>query len=293
MSVVVASAAGGEFLFRCLASLAGQVERAGAELLVVDRAGPTVRERIARDFPAVRVIPASPNAATVPAMRAAGALHARGDIVAVLEEHCTAPEGWLATIGAQFTEDDAAIGGPILDSAFPRVRDWVVYFSEYHDYLPPWRDGDHYPLNGANIAYDRRRLLRHAEVLADGYWEVVLHPRLARDGRFRAVNAMGAHHTGPFTYGYYLRQRYLLSRSWGGARRHDVSSATRWTYMMLAPLLPLLLFTRATRNVMPRRAMLRRFVPALPLLVPVWLAYAWGEWLGYAIGPGRALELVE
>jgi hypothetical protein len=35
------------------------------------------------------------------------------------------------------------------------------------------------------------------------------------------------------------------------------------------------------------------YLRALPLLVPAWFAYATGEWLGYLLGPGRALEEVE
>jgi hypothetical protein len=36
-----------------------------------------------------------------------------------------------------------------------------------------------------------------------------------------------------------------------------------------------------------------KFVLALPLLVPVLLAYTLGEWLGYLVGTGNALEEVE
>jgi hypothetical protein len=294
VSVVVASGAGGEFLFRCLASLAPQVARNGAELIVVDRMGEATRRRIAGEFPSARVL-ATPadHRATVPEMRRIGALAAGGEIVAVLEEHCTAPEGWLERIAASFRPDDAAIGGPILDSSFERLRDWCVFFSEYHNYMPPWPDGERFALNGANIAYSREKLLRHADVLDKGYWEVVLHPPLARDGRFRAVGSIGAHHTGPFDYGYYLRQRYLLSRVWGGTQKSLVPATKRLVHLVLGPVFPALLFARVTSRVLEKRQYLGRYVLTLPLLVPAWFAYTLGEWLGYLLGPGRALEEVE
>src|ERR1043165_664762 len=166
VSVVVASGAGGEFLFRCLASLREQVQRLGAEIVVVDRVGEATRQRITREFAGVRVIAApADHRATVPEMRRIGLENAHGAIAAVLEEHCTAPARWLETIAASFRPDDAAIGGPILDSDFARVRDWVVYFSEYHNFMPPWRDGERLALNGANIAYDRAKVLKHRAVL--------------------------------------------------------------------------------------------------------------------------------
>ena len=204
VSVVIASGAGGEFLFRCLDSLRPQLdggEGGGVELIVVDRCGGETAARLERDYPTVRLERAEGGARpSVPELRRRGALLARNDVVAILEEHCTAPPGWLATLRGEFREGDAAIGGPILDDGYARVRDWVVYLMEYHNYLPPWPDGPRYALNGANVAYDRAKLLRHAETLDRGYWEVVLHPELVREGAFRAVGALGVHHTGPFDF---------------------------------------------------------------------------------------------
>lgn len=287
VSVVIASGAGGAFLHRCLASLKDQVAARGAEVIVVDRVGASIE-------PWVRVISARGEPrASVPEMRRRGALAAKNEIVAVIEEHCTAPPGWIAAIEGGFAEGIVAIGGPILDAGFDRVRDWVVYFSEYHNYLPPWPAGDRFLLNGANIAYRRSALLAHEAELATGYWEVVLHPRLAEEGRLVSVPAMGAKHTGPFDYGYYLSQRYLLSRVWGGTQRMKASLSKRLVYLVAAPVFPFLLLARIATRVTASGKLLGRFLVALPLLVPVAIAYVWGEWLGYLVGPGDALERVE
>lgn len=294
ITVVVASGAGGEFLFRCLASLREQCARRGARIVVADRCGDAVRERIRREHPHVAVVsPQLGRRPSVPELRREGVIEARTPIVAVIEEHCTAPDGWLDAIEANFGEGDAAIGGPILDDDFRRVRDWVVYFSEYHNYMPPWADGERANLNGANIAYRRELLLRHADALDKGYWEVVLHPVLASEGRMRAVQAMGARHTGPFDYRYYLGQRFLLSRVWGGSQRGRVGMAVRAAHVVLTPVFPLFLFARVTRLVLEKGTRTGRYLAALPLLVPVWCAYALGEGIGYLLGPGDALERVE
>lgn len=294
ISVVVASGAGGEFLFRCLASLAPQVAPAQAELIVVDRMGEATRARLAREFPSVRVVAApSDHRATVPEMRRIGVEIACGEIVAILEEHCTAPAGWLDRIVSNFHSDDAAIGGPILDDRFDRLRDWCVFFSEYHNFMPPWPDGERSMLNGANIAYSRAKLMKYRDLLDTGYWEVVLHPRLVQDGRFRAVGSIGAHHTGPFDYGYYLHQRYLLSRVWGGTQKDLVPFHKRVAHLVLGPIFPLFLFLRVTSRVLEKKQYLGKYLLALPLLVPAWFCYALGEWLGYLLGPGEALKEVE
>lgn len=294
VSVVVASGAGGEFLFRCLRSVAPQAAKLGAELIVVDRIGDATRARIVREHPGVKVIAAPTGArATIPQLRRIGLEAASGTIVAVLEEHCTTPDGWLNAIVANFRDSDAALGGPILDDSYTRLRDWCVYFSEYHNYMPPWGDVERYALNGANIAYDRSKAMRHRSVLDSGYWEVVLHPRLVTEGKFRAIDAMGARHTGPFDYRYYLRQRYLLSRVWGGTQKDLVSPAKRLAHLVLGPIFPLFLFARVTSRVLAKKHYLGRYLAALPLLVPAWFCYSLGEWLGYLVGPGRALEEVE
>lgn len=294
ITVVVASGAGGEFLFRCLASLRDQAARLGVPVIVVDRVGEPTRERVAREFPDVRVMaPDLGHRPSVPELRREGMLAADTEIVAVLEEHCTAPDDWLAAIDASFQPEDAAIGGPILDDDFDRIRDWVVYFSEYHNFMPPWPDGEFFGLNGANIAYRREAVLKHREVLDQGYWEVVLHPPLAGEGRFRAVNAIGAHHTGPFGYGYYLRQRFLLSRVWGGSQRDRVGLGVRLAHVVLTPIFPLFLFLRVTRRVLEKGTRTGKYLQALPLLVPAWCGYSIGEGLGYLLGPGNALEDVE
>jgi hypothetical protein len=295
--VIVASGAGGEFLFRCLDSLVTPAADRGAEVIVVDRVGGETAERVARDYPQFRLIHAdAKERPSIPELRRRGALAASGVVVAILEEHCVAPAHWLGTIERVFSEQPegiAALGGPILDDDFERVRDWVVYFSEYHNFLPPWPDGERALLNGANIAYPRERLLAHESVLAGGYWEVVLHPLLASEGVMRSVPDMGAHHTGPFDFGYYLEQRYLLSRVWGGTQRDVVSAAKRIVYLLAAPLFPILLLMRIASRAFASGQRIPQFLKSLPLLVPVAVTYVWGEWLGYLLGPGDALERVE
>jgi glycosyltransferase involved in cell wall biosynthesis len=294
ISVVVASAAGGEFLFRCLDSLREQTLAEKADVIVVDRCGGNTATRIAKEYPFVTLIVTDPaRRVSVPELRLLGAQQARGEIVAIIEEHCVAPPEWLKTIRSSFVDGCVAIGGPILDSNFDRVQDWVVYFSEYHNYLPPWSTGERFLLNGANIAYPRQILLEYGNILTSGYWEVVLHPSLSQRGQFRAIPKMGVYHTGPFDYGYYLSQRYFLSRVWGGTQRDKVGVLKRLTYLIGAPIFPMLLLMRITHRVLNNGQLIKQYLWALPLLVPVAGAYVWGEWLGYLRGMGNALERVE
>lgn len=294
ISVVIASGAGGVFLARCLASLAPQVQFPGIEVIVVDRCGEDFISGIEAQFPFVQVIRTdNTRRPSVPELRAIGSAHATGEVVAVIEEHCIAPAGWIAAIEQGFQETDAGIGGPILDDSYSKMMDWAVYFSEYHNYLPPWQDGPRFTLNGANIAYRRNKLLEYEHLLGSGYWEVVLHPLLAQDGGFWAVAKMGVRHTGPFAFGYYIEQRYLLSRVWGGTQRETVGLKRRILYLITGPFIPFLLLLRIFLRVRGQPKYLGKFFRALPLLIPILVAYVWGEWLGYLVGVGDALDRVE
>jgi hypothetical protein len=296
ISIVIASAAGGAFLFRCLESLRLQAAASDVETIVIDRIGEGRCREIEARFPFARALHVSGQPTpSVPRLRALGVREARGSIVAILEEHCAAPPGWVGAICQTFEDGDVtAAGGPISHDDFLRLRDWVVYLCEYHNYLPHWPDGERASLNGANIAYRKEALDRHRDALPEGYWEVVLNPLLQEEGgSFWAVQAMEVRHTGPFDYGYYLRQRYLLSRAWGGTHRDQVGTGRRLAYLVGAPIFPMLLLARIGAKVASSDVPFGIFFRALPALVPAAAAYVWGEWLGYLLGPADALEKVE
>lgn len=292
VSVVIASLVGPPFIDECLRSLESQAHECGAEVIVVACGDQAYAQRIDRAFPWVRVIHRSERE-TVPGLRRHGVLEASGDIIAVIEEHCLAAPDWLRSVmDAHASGKYGVVGGPVVDYAYGRLRDWVVYFCEYNGYLPPWRDEETYNLGSANIAYKRQLLLLYEGLLKDGYWEAGLHPKLIADGvKFRSVPGMIVHHRGPFDYGYYLQQRYWFSRAFAGAR--NLTAARKAAYLVASPLVPFLLLARMAQRVFRQRCRVEKFAQVLPLLIPVLMVYVAGEFVGYLAGPGDALLKVE
>jgi glycosyltransferase involved in cell wall biosynthesis len=291
-SVVIASIVGAPFLDECLDSLERQAKDCGAEVIVVACGTAEYAARIAARFSWVRVVHCA-GRETVPALRCRGVEEAGGDVVAIIEEHCLAAPDWLhRAIEAHADGDFGVVGGPVVDNAYGRLRDWVVYFCEYNNYLPPWREGGPHDLGSANIAYSRAVLLKYRDMLGAGYWEAGLHPRLMADGvKFRAVPAMVVHHRGPFHYGYYLRQRYWFSRAFAAARKLPLSR--RAAYVLASPVVPFLLWARMARRVSEKHCHMDKFVQSLPLMIPALMVYVAGECVGYLAGPGDALLKVE
>jgi glycosyltransferase involved in cell wall biosynthesis len=292
ISVVIASIVGAPFIDECLKSLEVQARECAAEVIVVACGDTAYAKRIAKSFPWVRVIHRSERE-TVPDLRRHGVLKASGGIIAIIEEHCLAAPDWLrAAMDAHGSGEYGVVGGPVVDYAYKRLRDWVVYFCEYNGYLPPWQAGETYNLGSANIAYSRELLLKYEALLKAGYWEAGLHPQLIADGvKFRSVPGMVVHHRGPFDYGYYLQQRYWFSRAFAGARK--MPGTRKLAYFIASPLLPFLLLARMTQRVVRQRCRVEKFAQTLPLLIPVLMVYVAGECVGYLAGPGDALLKVE
>jgi len=293
VSVVIASIVGAPFIDDCLASVFAQKNAPNFEVIVVDCRSPENVSRLAKRFPEARFIEVQKRE-TVPQLRRIGAEQARGEIVAIIEEHCLAAENWLAALSASFSPGYVAVGGPVDFRKDSRLRDWITYFVEYNSYLPPWSDGDTFNVGSANAAYRRETLLSNFALLDEGYWEAALHPKLLAEGKkFRSVPSMIVYHRGPFDYFYYLRQRYLFSRAFSGARRETISARQRAFYLLAAPAIPLLLLSRIASRVFAKKCYPNKFLLTLPLLIPAMTSYVAGEWMGYAFGPGRALMEVE
>ena len=294
ISVVIASKVGPPFIDQCLSSIAQQVAELDAEVIVVTPRSEEYAERITSQFPWVRIL-REPAITKVPALRRRGVQEASGEYVAIVEEHCSAAPDWLRQALAAFERGThAAVGGGITDFGYDRLRDWVVYFVEYNGSLPPVVAGETESLNEANIAYRRRHLLEHLDLLDDGYWQMTLHPTLLASGhKLLSVPEMVVYHRGPFDFFYYLHQRFLFSRAFAGVRAQNQSPVRRFAYLVAAPVIPLLLLGRIARTVIRKRCRVGQFVRSLPLTVPAVAILVAGEWVGCLLGPGNALTEVE
>jgi hypothetical protein len=293
LSIVIASCVGPPFITRCLVSLDGQRSQADVECIVVDRAGGAVAGCIQRDFPWVTLIRRPPRE-SVPDLRRWGIQAARASHVAIIEEHCVARADWIATLLRCTREPFAAIGGVVADATYARLMDWAAYFTEYNGYMPPGNRNETDDVCAANCVYRRDVLLQYLPAAGSGYWEAGLnHTLLAAGERFRTEPELVVYHTGPFRFGYYLRQRYLFSRAFAGIRRPHVSAGFRVAYLMLAPCVIPLLWGRMALRVLASRRRIGTFILAQPYLLPVIATYVFGEWVGFLAGPGDSLSKVE
>jgi hypothetical protein len=292
LSVVVASVNGWPVLEPTLRALDAQPERDRMEVIVVNTVGGETRERLRAHRPRVELIELTERLA-IPQLRFLGVERARGRVIAIVEDHGEVGRGWASALLHAHQGPWGAVGGPV-ENGRDGLVNWAVFFGEYARYMGPLPEGEAVDLPGNNIAYKRVHLLRHAGVLAQGKWESWINERLRSDRvPMAATNGMVVRHIKPFRLGYSLAQRFHFSRSYAGMRRSGQSRAQRLLYGCGSLVLPALLLLRITRQVVRKGRHLDKFAASVPLLLVFLTAGAFGEMLGYFLGPGASLECVE
>jgi hypothetical protein len=292
LSVVIASVNGWDVLEPTLRSLDALAERDRIEVIVVDRAGGATRERIRTHRPEVVLIPVD-DRLPIPRLRYQGVINARGDLVAILEDHGAVDGQWAAALLAAHLDRWGAVGG-VVENGRNGLVNWAAFFCEYTPYMSPVTEGAAHDLPGNNIAYKRPYLMRHAHVLDDGKWESWLNDCLRADGvELATTNRAVVRHIKPFALGEFIVQRFHFARSFAGMRRRDQSAAMRMLYGCGSILLPGVLLARIARTALRKGRHLGQLAAALPLLSVFLGVGAAGELVGYIFGPGSSLERVE
>jgi glycosyltransferase involved in cell wall biosynthesis len=289
LSVVIASVNGRPYLSACLAALSKQSGSVATEILVADCVGPSVTDFVRAEYPHVKLISFGERK-SVPELRAAGILASSGRLVAITEDHCIPEPDWTASlVAAHGRSPAAAIGGAVDNAATDRLIDWAVFFCEYSNFISPVVDGLVHDLPGPNVSYKRAALGDLQDMLREGYWETFLHTRLEAGGQeLRSDPTVRVLHKKHFGFWSFFQERFAYGRAYAGTRNEFVSRGRRLYYLVFSPALPALLVLRIGRRVLSRGRHLREFVRALPVVVTFMLAWAAGEFVGYAIGPGEA-----
>ena len=276
----------------CLEALERQVAAPPLDVIVPHHPGTDGIEALKQRFPGVRFIAVDdPDLAVRAAgsrdhhdrLRARGLAEARGEIVALLEDHARPDPSWSARIAAAHRRgDDAAIGGAI-ENGVDRALNWAVYFCDFSKYQNPLPSGPSPFASDANVAYKRAALESVRSLWGRSFREVIVH---------RALSAVGGIALDPGIVVYQqrsglslasaLRERFVWGRSYAATRSMELGASRRLLYATLSPVLPLVMVERMALTAWRRRRHFVRFIRALPLVVLLACAWSAGECAGYA-----------
>lgn len=293
LSVIVPSVNGAGILLECLEALRVAAARGTAiEVLVVERCGDAVRRQLAEHAPEAVVLPVAPRT-TIPQMRALGFRRAQADAVAVIEDHVLVPPEWARQLLDALAEGADVVGGSVQNAATTTTSDWAAFLCEYSQMLAPAAGADVESLAGNNVVYRRALVERHAGLLDEGRWEDHFHAALRRAGvTLTCRPQISVGHKMHLRPSEYLAQRFLFARAWAGMKGEGMSLVRRALFAVGSCALPPLLYARIVTRVLAARRCRAELARSLPLLALFVCAWAAGEAVGFAAGPGDALERV-
>lgn len=285
-SVVVAARNGPAALERLAAALDDDLRSGRAELVVAAEPGVEVPDR-----PSVVIVPCPP-ASGLPALRAAGLLAARGDVIALTRDVCVPEPGWLARLASTLEREAAAAAGGVID--LPPGAAWadrVSHRLEYTAFRAGARAGAVTVLAATNVAYARAKLLRHRALFENGYREGELHAALAAAGE-RLVLDPGARVRldSERPLGSHLAQRFHAGRAHAAERRARGGPWAAILHALATPALPAVLAVRLLGALRAGGDGSARAVWGTVESVPLLLSGVVGELVGALAGPGSSEE---
>lgn len=277
----------------CLAAFHAQRDAPSLELIVPVHDAVDGVEALARQFPDVVFLPVEgPKGPswTGPrvhhhTLRARGLEAARGELLALAEDHARPDAHWCANaVAAHRAHACAAVAGAI-ENGVDRPLNWAVYLCDFARYQNPVPEGPSELASDINVVYTRAALESVRPVWEGGFYEVLVNDALRARGEtllLRRDLVMVQQREGLRLLDA-LIERFAWGRSYAAVRSTTLSAGRRFTYALLCPLLPLLLTARIGA-LASRRGRLGRFLTALPFVLLLEAAWSAGEAVGYAQG---------
>lgn len=274
-SVVVVAFAGGDWTESCLDAILAQDASSRAEVVVAAPAGRSVDDRAGR----VRIVTAAGPWGRV---RAAGVAAATGAVVVLTEDHCRPDPAWLASLLRAHEDGHDVAGGPIHRRAATPWT-WATYLQEYARFSSrPPADGG---FSDCNVSYRRAVLETCRDAWWPAYHQTAVDAAVRERGRTtRWVPEAGVTDMAETALAPLLRQRYRLGAEFGASRprRAPALAALR---LLLAPLT---MTARSATAGLRAPGGAGRTMVALPFILLVSWAWAWGEFSASAGGQAPA-----
>jgi hypothetical protein len=170
---------------------------------------------------------------------------------------------------------------------------WADFYQAYGEWADPVPSGPVHHLPGHNSSYKRDLLLG----LGDGLTllmesEEILQAHLVAQGYGLLLeSATCTAHLNFSSWSDWIPARYYKGRQFASTWAHDWRLPRRFLFAAASPLIPFIRTWRIQRNVR-RGKSLGFLVRLLPVLLLGMVFDGFGQMLGYAAGPGNAIEKV-
>jgi len=287
LSIVIAAWNGIHALDQCLASLVKQIDERDTEVTVVSNFHTESFESEKR-FSFVKYIFLSKEA-TVPELRGHGICRARGEIVALVEDHCTFDPIWCREIKRAYELPYGIIGGSVENASVKRVLDWAVYFYDYGKYMLPNKADIAETLSGMNVSYKKEILDDVHDIYKDGFFETFVNEELKKRGhKLYMMPTAIVYHNKNYEFGRASTQCFHLARSFAAKRIPSSATSKRVLFIATSFMLPFLLSARIAAWTLRKGRHTKELILSFPCIFLLMTIWSFGEFCGYLNGEGSS-----
>lgn len=289
ISVIIATKNAENYIVACLESIQKQYSDGFTEVIVADGSSDTTAEIIKNRFPWVRLYScgSSTNSAD---LKGKAILESTGSIIAITEAWSVVGDKWIETIIKSHKAPYTVISGAVEPQAISKLRDWASYFSDYSAFIPPFAKERYNEMAGNNISYKRSEFSKYfREISKNGFWKAFIHSEMIKNNESMITDPQIVAYCAkkePFLYS--LKKKFHFGRCFGGMRSKEFSVIKKALYTILSPAIPIALFLRSAKNVLPKKRFVKEYILSSPWLMTLLVAWAFGEACGYIAGEGAS-----
>lgn len=225
--------------------------------------------------------------------RAAGLQIARGQIIAMTEDHALPADDWCRQILAAHMENDAVAIGGAIENAKDALLNWAWYYCDFGRYGLPFEKRKVEYVSDVNVSYKRRQIMAIRDEWNDAYHETLVHWKLRRIGARLVLDEkiIVYQNRPPLSMFKVLRERIEWGRIFAETKSAKIGFPRSFFYAAGTVLLPPLLLVRAVKNMRRQRRTVLHIAQTLPLLIFLLAGWSFGEFLGYlAEEPAKAMQ---
>jgi hypothetical protein len=258
------------------------------EVIVANRCANGIGMVVHDRFPWMKLIEA-PSGTSIPQLRAMAFRECKGDVVAVLEDHCIVEPDWANNMLVAHRSPYPVIAGTVENAARERLTDWAAFFCEYSQLMGSLLEGEAENIPGNNVAYKRWIIDRFWPQIEKGIWDSTLHDHIRNSGiPLYRIPSLRVHHKMSASLWWFITQKFYFARSFSSTRFLHANWLTRVGYGAGSAFLPLILSQRIFRRVWSTKNHRREFLLSFPILMLLLFSWGAGEAAGYIFGSGSS-----
>ena len=295
LSVVITIVSSARHLQTCLSALAGQKDfdlRQREIIVPYDRRDAEI-PGLQSSFPDVRFEPVTLSVEAPPGLchehfdelRATGLRLARGDIIALLEDHEKPDARWCHNMLMAHKDSFAAVGGAV-ENGINKPVNQATCFLDFGRYQNPLTPGPSAFLSDVNVGYKKQALHGIRHTWEHRFHEPRVHAALLEQGEtlWLTPDLIVYQHRQGLTLSRAIRERFIWGRYFAGKRIGSAGIPKRILFCILSIAVPAIILFKMSRNVLAKKRLGGVFLKVLPVTLVLILFWYFGEVTGYITG---------